>query len=46
MTLADRRPWTNAEPNALVLVDLDRRAFIQMLFDACRAYDDGGVRAL
>ena len=38
MTLADRRPWTKAQPNALVLLDLDRAAFIQMLFDACKFY--------
>ena len=39
MTLADRRPWTEAKPNALVLTDLDRRAFINMLFDACKYYN-------
>jgi pyrimidine-specific ribonucleoside hydrolase len=38
MTLADLRPWSKAEPNALVRVDIDRRAFIQMIFDACRYY--------
>ena len=38
MTLADRRPGTDAKPNALVLLDLDRAAFINMLFDACKYY--------
>ena len=37
-TVADRRPWTDAAPNALVLTDLDRKAFIKMLFDACCYY--------
>ena len=39
MSLADRRPWTNARPNALVLLDVDRRAFVQMLIDACKSYE-------
>ena len=38
MTLADRRPWTTEKPNAHVLVDLDRRAFIEMIFDACKFF--------
>ena len=38
MTLADRRPWTTEKSNALVLVDIDRIAFIQLLFDACKTY--------
>jgi pyrimidine-specific ribonucleoside hydrolase len=38
MTFADNRPWTTAVPNALVLIDVDRKAFIQMLFDACKSY--------
>jgi pyrimidine-specific ribonucleoside hydrolase len=38
MTLADRRPWTGAKPNATVLLDLDREGFIQLIIDACRSY--------
>ena len=38
MTLSDNRPWTDAKPNALVLLDLDRQAFIDILFDACKSY--------
>ena len=38
MTLADRRPWATEKPNAHVLVDLDRRAFIEMIFDTCKFF--------
>jgi pyrimidine-specific ribonucleoside hydrolase len=38
MTLADRRPWTEAKPNVTALLDLDRKEFIRLLIDACKSY--------
>jgi pyrimidine-specific ribonucleoside hydrolase len=38
MTLADRRLWTNAQPNATVCLDIDRPAFIRLLIEACKSY--------
>jgi pyrimidine-specific ribonucleoside hydrolase len=38
MTLADRRLWTDAQPNATVCLDIDRPGFIRLLIDACKSY--------
>lgn len=38
-TICDFRPWRDTEKdNALVGVDIDREAFVQMLLDACKNY--------
>ena len=38
MTLADRRFWSEAAPNALACMDLDREGFIRLLIEACESY--------
>jgi pyrimidine-specific ribonucleoside hydrolase len=38
MTLADRRPWSKAVPNATVCLDLDREKFIDLIIEACKSY--------
>ena len=38
MTLADRRPWSNAQPNVTACLDLDRKEFIKLIFQACKSY--------
>ena len=38
MTLADKRPWTDAKPNVKANMDLDREEFIKLLFEACLSY--------
>ncbi|GHT48309.1 pyrimidine-specific ribonucleoside hydrolase RihA [Spirochaetia bacterium] len=38
MTLADLRFWTDAKPNAKVLVDIDRKGFVELLKKACASY--------
>ncbi|MDR0383167.1 MAG: nucleoside hydrolase [Spirochaetaceae bacterium] len=38
MTLADRRIWSRAKPNATVCLDIDRPAFIRLIIDACKSY--------
>lgn len=38
-TICDFRPWRDTEKdNALVGVDIDREAFVQLLLDACKNY--------
>ena len=38
-TICDFRPWRDTEKdNALVCVDIDREAFVQLLLDACKNY--------
>jgi len=38
-TVCDFRPWRNKEKdNALVCVDIDREAFVNLLVDACKNY--------
>ena len=39
MTLADRRFWSDATPNVLACMDLDRKAFISLLIEACESYN-------
>ena len=39
MTVADRRPGSKASPNVLVLTDVDRAAFIELLFEAFARLD-------
>ncbi len=39
MTVADRRPTPGTPPNALVLTDVDRDAFIELLFDGLARLD-------
>ncbi|MDR0876943.1 MAG: nucleoside hydrolase [Treponema sp.] len=38
MTLADLRPYSDAKPNAIVNMDIDRKEFIKVLTEACAAY--------
>jgi pyrimidine-specific ribonucleoside hydrolase len=38
MTLADRRPWSDATPNVTACIDLDRKGFIDLLIEACKSY--------
>jgi pyrimidine-specific ribonucleoside hydrolase len=38
MTLADRRPWSNATPNVIACLDVDRKGFIELIFEACKSY--------
>jgi pyrimidine-specific ribonucleoside hydrolase len=38
MTLVDKRPWSEAVPNATICLDLDRKKFIDLIFEACRFY--------
>jgi pyrimidine-specific ribonucleoside hydrolase len=38
MTVADTRPWSNAVPNAKVLLDVDRDGFVRLLTAACASY--------
>jgi pyrimidine-specific ribonucleoside hydrolase len=38
MTFADRRFWTDAQPNATVCLDIDRPGFIRLITEACRSY--------
>jgi pyrimidine-specific ribonucleoside hydrolase len=40
MTLADRRQWTEAKPNATVCVNIDREGFIKLLFEAAASYGE------
>lgn len=41
-TICDFRPWRDREKdNALVGVDIDREAFVQLLVDACKNYYGG-----
>jgi pyrimidine-specific ribonucleoside hydrolase len=39
MTVADRRRGSKAQPNVRVLVDLDRTAFVELLFDGLARLD-------
>jgi pyrimidine-specific ribonucleoside hydrolase len=39
MTVADRRPGNTSKPNARVLVDVDRAAFVDLLFDGLARID-------
>ncbi|GMO28441.1 MAG: pyrimidine-specific ribonucleoside hydrolase RihA [Termitinemataceae bacterium] len=39
MTVADLRFWTDAKPNVTALLDIDRKAFVNLLIDACKSYD-------
>ncbi|GMO45825.1 MAG: pyrimidine-specific ribonucleoside hydrolase RihA [Termitinemataceae bacterium] len=39
MTLADLRSGTDAKPNATVLLDVDRKAFVELLKKACASYN-------
>jgi pyrimidine-specific ribonucleoside hydrolase len=39
MTVADRRPGTTSKPNARVLVDVDRAAFVDLLFEGLSRID-------
>jgi pyrimidine-specific ribonucleoside hydrolase len=38
MTLADRRFWSRAAPNATVCLDVDSPALVRMIIDACKSY--------
>ena len=38
MTLADRRSWSDAVPNVTACLDLDRKAFIDLIVAACVSY--------
>ena len=38
MTIADRRPWTEAKPNVTALIDVEREVFVQLIIDACKSY--------
>lgn len=40
MTVVDRRPGTKAVPNARVLLDVDRAAFVDFLFDGFARLDE------
>ena len=39
MTLADRRPWSNAAPNVNACVDVDRKGFIDLIIEACKSFE-------
>jgi pyrimidine-specific ribonucleoside hydrolase len=39
MTMADIRSWGSEKPNVTALMDVDREAFIRLIFDACKFYD-------
>jgi len=39
MTLADRRPWSDAEFNVTANIDLDREGFVNMIIKACESYN-------
>lgn len=39
-TVADLRAWTTAKPNAKVLLDIDRQAFVDLLVEAVAAYGE------
>jgi pyrimidine-specific ribonucleoside hydrolase len=38
MTLADRRFWSRAAPNATVCIDIDSPALISLIIEACKSY--------
>ena len=38
MTLADRRPWSNAAPNVTACLDVDRKGFIDLIVEACKSF--------
>lgn len=40
-TVADTRPWADTPPNAKVLLDIDRPAFIDLLVEAVAAFGEG-----
>jgi len=38
MTLADRRPWSKEAHNVTACLDVDRKGFVDLIFEACKFY--------
>ena len=40
MTMADLRSWSKEKPNVTVLMDVKREEFIELIFEACKSYNE------